>query len=276
MKPFTFEDISEMPDEKVLPMLDQDFPEVPLDPILRCWRDFGVVELHKFIPENLIQAYCNRWVLDNLDPRKVERPRFSGFPEETAYMTRPEVRNLGLYPPLMEILRRLIGDDMGMHLNLTGWKSTQRNWHQDDYLNPPFIYCWYAAVWIALDDISPDAGPFEYVPGSHRWPLTRRDKLFKFIPEEMQKDPRWPALTQEEVSEAFEKKIAETGIVPVKFIPKRGDVLIWHGRLAHRGTVPNDPNLLRKAFISHYSALSKRVDMPKRAEHTPGCWYFVL
>ena len=54
-----------------------------------------------------------------------------------------------------------------MHLNLTGWVSTERNWHQDDYLNP-FINSWYGRL-VALDKISADAGPFEYVPGSHKW-----------------------------------------------------------------------------------------------------------
>ena len=47
---------------------------------------------------------------------------------------------------------------MLLHLALTGWISTQRDWHQDDYLNPPFVANWYAAVWMALDDISAESG----------------------------------------------------------------------------------------------------------------------
>ena len=35
---------------------------------------------------------------------------------------------------------------------------------------------WYLAVWMALDDIGPETGPFQFIPGSHRWPVLRRDQ----------------------------------------------------------------------------------------------------
>ena len=77
----------------------------------------------------------------------------------------------------MDKIEMLIGTPMGLNLALTGWRSTTRTWHQDDYLNPPYINCHYAAVWIALEDIDPDCGMFEFVPGSHKWPLTRGAKI---------------------------------------------------------------------------------------------------
>ena len=66
---------------------------------------------------------------------------------------------------------------MCLSLALTGWVSTERNWHQDDYLNPPDVDAWYVAAWLALDDIPSGSGPFQYVPGSHRWPAIRGDKV---------------------------------------------------------------------------------------------------
>ncbi|MBL8839321.1 MAG: phytanoyl-CoA dioxygenase family protein [Alphaproteobacteria bacterium] len=55
------------------------------------------------------------------------------------------------------------------------WKPPQTkavSYHQDssfmDFLDPPqTITCW-----VTLDDTHRDAGTLEYVPGSHRWPLT--------------------------------------------------------------------------------------------------------
>jgi len=276
IKPFTFEDISEIPDPLLLPPLDRDVKTDFLTKNQADWVKNGVLELPNFMPENLLENYKDLWIKENTKAGvcTLSDTRFGGWPVDTPYMGRPDILNLGLYPPLMAVLKSLIGDDMGMHLNLTGWKSTQRNWHQDDYLNPAHVNCWYAAVWVTLDDVNPDSGPFEYVPGSHKWPLTRQSRLFGHIPQMMWGNPAWPTLTQEAVSKAFEDEIQKRGVEPVKWIPNKGDVLIWHGRLAHRGTVHTNPNRLRKAFISHYSALSKRMDMPRRREHTPGCWYF--
>jgi len=248
-KSFTFADIS------------QEMPEG------EDWNDTGVVILRSFLPSGLIDRYCA--VREQLN-----RP--GGWESATPYMEVPVLKDIGLYPPLMRTLSSLVGEDMGMHLNLTGWVSTERNFHQDTYLNPPHVGDGYAAVWMALDDIHPDSGPFQYVPGSHKWPAIMRDKLLSYYPPEMAANGAWPRLTQDEVARCMEEELARRGGEIVTHLPKRGDVLIWHGRLMHRGSEPKVPGMLRKSLICHYSALSKRLDMPVRAEHTPGCWYFVL
>jgi hypothetical protein len=69
----------------------------------------------------------------------------------------PEIRDLSLYPPLHEVIKELFGGEFVLHLNLTGFVSTERDWHQDDYLNPPFINGWYLATWMALEDIDVSA-----------------------------------------------------------------------------------------------------------------------
>jgi len=51
-------------------------------------------------------------------------------------------------------------------------------------------------------------------------------------------------------------------------------VLIWHGRLLHRGSRPTNPSLLRRALISHYSGINHRPDMPARVTDPNGMQYF--
>lgn len=265
---FSFKDISEVPNDCHLPEIDrQNIDESKLTEDQKFYKANGYLILKGFIPDDLNNAYQ--------EIRKtVSIP--VGFPDCTPYMRHKEIRNLGLYPPLMQKLEELIGFDMGMHLNLTGWVSTERNFHQDDYLNPPFVLTHYAAVWIALDDIHEDSGPFEYVPGSHKWPLIRKHLLFNHYPKELESDPAWPRITQNEVAKACEQEIKERNAEKKQFIAKRNDVLIWHARLLHRGTEPKDKSLLRKSFISHYSSIHHRQDMPKALEHTKGCYYFPL
>ena len=36
------------------------------------------------------------------------------------------------------------------------------------------------------------------------------------------------------------------------FLPKKGDAIIWHGKLIHRGAPPVDKSLTRKSLIGHY------------------------
>jgi hypothetical protein len=251
-----------------VPWLDRPgVDETALDDDQRFWRANGYLHLPKFIPDGLIDAYCAvRGALD--------LP--GGWRTPTPYVQVAECRDLGLYAPLMDKLESLIGGEMGMHLNLTGWVSTGRDWHQDDYLNPPCVNSWYAAVWIALDDIHPDAGPFQFVPGSHTWPLVRRDNVFAFLTPEQRRSEYWPGKTQGAISRAFEDEFARRGVCHDVYLPKKGDALIWHGRLAHRGSQPNDLSLRRKSFIAHYSSLAHRPDMPERARHTNGKAYMVF
>jgi Phytanoyl-CoA dioxygenase (PhyH) len=234
----------------------------------RDWNDSGFVILKGFIPENLMVDYENCWLRENS-----ERPM--GWPDPIPYTRHPELLNLLTWEGIAGALHSLIGEPAGLHLNLTGWQSTQRDWHQDSYLNPPHVGDYYAAVWIALDEIHPDSGPFQYVPGSHRWPQVTRDKIMAALnPEE--RDHRWPKFSERILTPVFEEEIAKRGNNVVSFLPKRGDMLIWHGRLMHRGSRPNVPGMQRKSLIAHYSGIHHRNDMPKAVRNGEGGWYFPL
>ncbi len=264
----SFADLSEEPDTKLLPPLDQPVvDEAALTPAQLAWRRDGVLILPRFLPDDLIDAYSARRA-------QVEHP--GGWASPTPYLDVPELRELALYPPLMWQMRELIGEPMLLHLCLTGWVSTERGWHQDDYLNPPFINSWYAAVWMALDDIHPDSGPFEYVPGSHRWPLTRGDKVRAHMPRRQAMRPDWPSVSEAFVVPALDAEIKRRRAETREFLARRSDVLIWHGRLLHRGSRPNKPGMLRKSLICHYSGVSHRRDLPTRAHDANGQIYAIV
>ena len=256
-------DFSATPDEKLLPWLDRsDVDEAKLTPEQLSWRRDGVVVLPNFLPPDLVDAYVAR-------RRQLDNP--AGWLSGSCYQHVPEMRALALYPKLMELQRDLLGEDMLLHLALTGWVSTERNWHQDDYLNPAHVLTWYTAVWMALDTIDPDCGPFEYIPGSHRWPLMSGEKVRALLTQE-ERDRRegpgqinhWATYSERFVAPAIEIEIKERGIAPVRFLGNKGDVLIWHSRLMHRGTAPRRPNLERRSLIVHYSGVKHRKDMPDR------------
>ena len=162
---------------------------------------------------------------------------------------------------------------MGVHLCLTGWKSTERNWHQDGYLNPDDNRDHYIAVWIALDDIDADSGPFEYIPGTHKLPrITRHNTINKL--EAHERDEFWPKHSERFLTPLFETLKANHQLQSQRFLAKKGDVLFWHARLMHRGSAPNNPDLDRKTAILHYSGIHHRPDFPGATQFEDQGWYF--
>ena len=278
-RPIGFDDISEWPKPSLLPPLDRPrVKEDSLTPEQRNWRRDGVLILRGFIPDNVLDPYIER--RERLLTEAPEHFR-TGWYCTSPYEHIAELRALALYPPLMKMMAHLIGEPMMMHLNLTGWVSTERNWHQDDYLNPDFVNGWYTAVWIALDTIDADCGPFEYVPGSHRWKLLRQAKVLACMTEEAAKERHpvsralvWPKTSERFVVPAIEAEILSRGATAAQFLAEKGDVLIWHGRLIHRGSLPRLPGRLRRALISHYSGIGHRPDMTARRQDENGEWYF--
>lgn len=260
----TLEDLCDDAPASELPPLDRPDVDVgALNAEQRAWREEGFVIRRGFVPHDVIDAYC------------AVREREGEWPGPCAYLHVPEIRDLCLHPPLMGLLATLIGSPMAMHLNLTGWKSTERDWHQDDYLNPAFVNAHYLAAWFALEDIDPRCGVFEYVPGSHRWPSVRGHRVRRFLPRREAESPMWPTYSERLLTPIVERRLAETGLQPRQFVPKKGDVLVWHGKLIHRGSRPVDSSLQRRAIITHYSAVDKRPDMPDVRVHAGGGLYFV-
>lgn len=232
------------------------------------WNDEGVVIFKQLMPGYLMSAYEDRWILENRE--RNDRP--GGWPDCTPYRRHLPLLDLLSFHGLHVRLKELLGEPAGVHLNLTGWVSTERNWHQDTYLNPPHVGDYYAAVWIALADIHPDSGPFQYVPGSHRWPVVTREKILAAL-EPHERDHRWPKFSERLLTELFEREIVERGAEVVTYLPKLGDVLIWHGRLVHRGSKPKVQGMERRALIAHYSGIDHRQDMPEARVHNSGFYF---
>jgi len=75
------------------------------------------------------------------------------------------------------------------------------------------IISYKIAAWIALDTINFDCGPFQIISESHL------DKSSNDI---------------------------------YTFIAEKGDILFWHNKSIHRGTVLKNKNCFRKSIICHY------------------------
>jgi hypothetical protein len=243
-----------------VPYLDQEnVDESTLTPQQLHWRKHGYVVLKGFFADPALKAYAQLRERLNLG--------LSRFPTWTPYLEHEEVRNLVCSRELHYQIVDLIGEELGAHFCLSQYHSTERGWHQDDYLNPEDTYSKYCAVWIAIDDIHPDSGPFEFLPGTHKWPCMRRDLVNSFLDPsvrfgvDQKGGPTWEVYAEQFVNPAYYLKFKQSNIEPARFLGKRGDVLIWHGRLLHRGSPPAVKGMVRPGLIAHYSSIRTRRDI---------------
>jgi ectoine hydroxylase-related dioxygenase (phytanoyl-CoA dioxygenase family) len=180
-------------------------------------------------------------------------------------------RRLSLTREVAEFLDAVFASPPCVEQSLTFYKGSQQPIHIDyAFVRAHTKLAHLAASWIPLEDVHPDSGPLAYYPGSH---MTDISGFF---------DWGGGSITQEPDSERdamqFAKflndKMQEAGIEPVTYLPKKGDVLLWHGGLAHGGTPINNPGLTRKSYVTHYTSLEAyRPDHMKPDALTTGAYF---
>jgi len=107
------------------------------------------------------------------------------------------------------------------------------------------------ATWIALEDIQPGSGELVYYPGSHRFgPFMYPGGRRHWSPVEDGEDIHNHHLHW------IHQAAQEAGVKPVRFTPKKGDVLFWHADLAHGGGEITDSAATRRSLVVHYTGAS--------------------
>jgi phytanoyl-CoA hydroxylase len=104
-----------------------------------------------------------------------------------------------------------------------------------------------AAAWLALEDVHPDAGALQFVPGSHALPEVLNNGTTKGHNGDMG--------AYYIVLQKILKMCEERNMKTEYFMAKKGDVLIWAADLMHGGAPINNPAQTRKSLVSHFMPL---------------------
>lgn len=137
--------------------------------------------------------------------------------------------------------------------SLTFYKGSQQPIHIDyPYVRTQTRLAYLAASWIPLQDIHPDSGPLAYYPGSHNVDVS---DFFDWGQGSILLEPDSDK-TPAQFAEYLYARMREKNVAPKVFCPRKGDVLIWHGNLAHEGTAIRDAALTRKSYVTHYTSLA--------------------
>jgi ectoine hydroxylase-related dioxygenase (phytanoyl-CoA dioxygenase family) len=173
------------------------------------------------------------------------------------------VRDLCGAQPLMDVLRALLGANPIVCNSLLFEKGSQQDAHFDTFFMPSKTPNMMAASWIALDSVTEDSGPVYYYPKSHliepyRFSHGGMNAIFAELPTG--------------AAGHIETIIERHGLTRELFLPRQGDVLIWHAQLLHGGSTITNPEAKRCSLVTHYWTDIDFPDAAQRIDLGDGRW----
>jgi len=207
----------------------------------------------------LINLIDNEWltkidhVVEDLEPHlEAELKHWecgeSGPPRlQDGWIDHASIKALALEPVVLDLLRHLYGREPFAFQTLNFAVGSEQHFHSDAIHFHSYPHGFMCGVWIALQDVKPESGPLIYFPGSHRLPYLSarsqgldRDAVMAEPHPQRFFEPVW----QQAVSEQpFHKQ---------EFLPKRGELLIWHANLLHGGEPVQVRSSRRWSQVNHY------------------------
>lgn len=157
-----------------------------------------------------------------------------------------DVKAIAANADVLSLLSRLYGRRAFPFQTLNFPVGTQQPAHSDAVhfsSQPERFMC---GVWVAFEDIHPDAGPLEYYPGSHRWPILSNVLVGR---------RGWGqplASAQTPFEDAWSAMVAAAGLAPERFMARKGQALIWAANLLHGGSRQADATRTRWSQVTHY------------------------
>ena len=125
--------------------------------------------------------------------------------------------------------------------------GSEQHFHSDAVHFHSYPHGFMCGVWIALEDVSTESGPLIYYPGSHRLPYLTAG-ILDLSPDLVAKEEHPQRFFEERWREAVNHK----GYAQHRFLPKRGQVLIWHANLLHGGQQVSNRKASRWSQVTHY------------------------
>jgi phytanoyl-CoA hydroxylase len=237
---------------------------------LHEWRERGIVIFENVISPELIGSY--RADLEHLESHHSKYDlsvEYAGKRKPINEYTRAELSlgqikfnsvhmiseaacRLSLTREICEFLNHIFEGPACVLQSLTFIKGSQQPIHIDyPYVRTQTKLAHLAASWIALEDVDPRAGPLAYYPGSHK---LEASGFFDWGNGSVLSEPD-SVRSSMEFAHHLWARMKQLRIDPEIYCPKKGDLLIWHGNLAHEGTAIREPGLTRRSYVTHYTSL---------------------
>lgn len=152
------------------------------------------------------------------------------------------VAEIARAPIVLETLEMLYGRAPFPFQTLNFERGTQQRAHSDTIHFHCIPERFMAGVWVALEDIHPEAGPLQVYPGSHRLPT--------FDPLDLGIEANWEH--HHEYEDAVEAILRAEALEARTLTLRRGQAVVWAANLLHGGAPVVDPGRTRLSQASHY------------------------
>ncbi len=163
----------------------------------------------------------------------------------------PEMAELLFHERLKQHISMLVGREAIPFQTIPSFRGSEQLPHSDAIHMTTYPLGFLSAAWVAFEDIHADSGPLVYYPGSHRLPYYL-SKAVGIGPTEFKEQGRNPYSAKYEPF--IQQQVAQRGLKPASFTPKKGDVLIWHHNLLHGGSPRRERSHTRKSVVCHFYA----------------------
>ena len=178
--------------------------------------------------------------------RKSGWPANDGLRVQDGWRTNADIRAIARNQVVLELLGKLYGRRAFPFQTLNFPVGTQQHYHSDSIHFSSIPERFMCGVWVALEDIHPDAGPLTYYPGSHKWPVLYNELIGKMIGGETD------FVAQDPYKRAWQAMVEASGVQPETFCARKGQALIWAANLLHGGSRQKDPSRTRWSQVTHY------------------------
>ncbi len=165
---------------------------------------------------------------------------------QDAWKIDADVQAIAANPGVIALLSNLYGRQAFPFQTLNFPVGTQQEAHSDMVHFSCLPEKFMCGVWLAMEDIHPDAGPLFYYPGSHRWPVMGNALIGRRGYETSLNS------AQDPFAEAWRALCAANGAQPSTFLARKGQALIWCANLLHGGSAQADPRRTRWSQVTHY------------------------
>ncbi|MGU3775862.1 phytanoyl-CoA dioxygenase family protein [Burkholderia metallica] len=165
---------------------------------------------------------------------------------QDAWINDPDVKAIAANHQMLDLLGRMYGRTAFPFQTLNFRVGTQQKMHTDAVHFSSIPQRFMCGVWVALEDISPEAGPLQLVPGSHNWPMIDNAAAgrrgFGVSSESAQ-------LPYQEIWDAM---VEAKGATTKTFEARKGQALIWCANLLHGGSPQINSAMTRWSQVTHY------------------------
>jgi ectoine hydroxylase len=165
------------------------------------------------------------------------------------YKHSPIIKQMMQDEGLKKLLSFVLDKEVLPFQTLNFIKGSGQRAHSDSIHMTTYPLGYLIAAWIALEDIHPDSGPLFYYTGSHKLPYLLNDDFENYSTRLKLGNKQYS-----DYEDMTEEILAQNHFTKEIFLPKKGDVLIWHANLIHGGTPVVNPSLTRKSMVVHYYA----------------------